>query len=204
MQEAASASFLNQLSRRLGIPYRFAALPDGCKALLLDGAAVINRDLTPEQANWSYCHEAAHLQLGYSKHLPRNESEEREQEREANLLAAELLLPAAQFRPRASDSLSDLKRIFPHASYEALARRRLQFRPGLLTICDNGKVTTRLAPDGWNPPRALSPLEADAIRSCFRERTEIHLQRDEMRVEATYVDQGRGVLRVIAFLEGEF
>ncbi len=197
-------SFLDELSLRLGIPYRFAPLPDGCKALLLDGVAVINQDLTPEQAHWSYCHEAAHLQLGHPKHLPYDESEEREQEREANLLASELLLPASQFRPRASASLAELKHSFPHASYEVLARRRLQFRPGLLTICDNGKVTARLAPDGWNPPRALFPLEAKAIRTCYREQSEIHLQKDEMRAEATYVDQGRGVLRVIVFLEGGF
>jgi hypothetical protein len=197
-------SFMDELSLRLGIPYRFAPLPEGCKALLLDGTAVINRDLTPEQAHWSFCHEAAHLQLGHAKHLPRDESEEREQEREANLLASELLLPTAQFRPHANESLSALKRAFPHASYEALARRRLLFRSGLLTICDNGKVTARLAPDGWNPPRALFPLEAEAIRTCYREQTEIHLRRDEMQVEATYVDQGRGVLRVISFMEGGF
>lgn len=195
-------SFLDELSLRLGIPYRFAPLPEGCKALLLDGTALINRNLTPEQAHWSFCHEAAHLQLGHARHLPRDEFEEREQEREANLLASELLLPEAQFRPHSNESLSELKRTFPYASYEALARRRLYFRPGLLTICDNGKVTARLAPDGWNSLRALTPLEADAIRTCYRERADIHLRRNEMRVEATYVDQGRGVLRVIVFLEG--
>ncbi len=187
----------------MGLPYRTARLPDGCRALLVDGAVLLADDLTSERAHWAYCHEVAHLRLCHPSRLPRDDAEEREQESEANALACELLLPEGGFRPFISATLSALKQTFPYASYEVLARRRLTFRPGLLSIFDNDRLTSRTSPEGWNASRTLFPIEEEARRLCRADRQAVTIERDHRRVEATYVDEGRGVERVILFMEGE-
>lgn len=196
-------SFLDALSTRLGVPYRFASLPENCRAYLLDGVAVLNDQLSPEQTHWSYCHEVAHFKLNHHQDLPVDETDERKQEADANRLAADFMLPEAQFKSLSHESLICLKESFPHASYEVLARRRLNFRPGLLTIIDNERITVRLAPEGWNRPPRLFPLESEALKTCLACKEEVVMSRDAMTVEATYVDEGTGVIRVILFLEGK-
>jgi len=197
-------SFLDELSARFGVPYRFAKLPEKCRAYLVDGAAVLNENLNSERAHWAYCHEVAHLQLGHPANPPRDDAEERDQETEANRLASDLLLPEDQFAPAAQGSLTELKRTFPFASHEVLARKRMRYRPGLLTIFDNGKMTARLVPDDWNPPAGgLFPLEREALKLSLESKGEETVKREGLQVEATYVDEGRGVIRVILFLEGE-
>ena len=196
-------SFLDKLSKRLGVPYRFAGLPDGCRAYLINGVAVVSDNLTQEQANWSYCHEIAHSLLHHHSDLPIDDAEEREQELAANRLAAEILLPEDEFKPLAHLSILALKKTFSHASHEVLAKRRMAYRPGLLTIVDNSKLTARLAPDGWNVPGRFFPLEQEALKACLAKKDEVIMEAGGMRVEATYVDEGRGVVRVILFVEGE-
>jgi len=195
--------YLDDLAARLGVPYRFARMADGQRACLIAGTVLLDPDLTPERACWSYCHETAHWRLGHPDMPPRDETEEREQEAAANALAAELLLPAEQFRPLAGFSLAGLKHACPYASHEVLSRRRLAFRPGLLTIFDNEKLTARLAPDGWNCPRRLFGLEVEALNLCRKIHGDFVLRRDGRTVEATWVDEGRGVERVILFMEGD-
>ncbi len=92
-------SFLDELARRCGVPFRFAPLAEDRRAYLIEGAVVLNDALAPERAHWAYCHEAAHLLLGHSRELPHDEAEEKEQEAQANRLAADLLLPEDQFLP---------------------------------------------------------------------------------------------------------
>jgi hypothetical protein len=200
------AAYLDELTARLKVPYRRARLPDGCRGLLVDGAVVLADDLTPEREHWAYCHEVAHLRLGHAAKIPRDDAEEREQESDANRLASELLLPEEDFRPYLFSTLKELKETFPFASHEVLARRRQTFRPGLLTLFDNDRLTSRTAPEGWNVSRLLFPIEQEAIRQltdCPASKCEVLLERDGLKVEATFVDEGRGVARVILFMEGE-
>ncbi|MCX6641395.1 MAG: ImmA/IrrE family metallo-endopeptidase [bacterium] len=196
-------AYLDDLAARHGVPYRFAVVPEGHRAYLMGNVVILNQTLTPERAHWAYCHEVAHLLLHHPALLPIDESAEIEQENEANRLASELLLPDELILPHIQHSLLDLKQTFPFASHEVLARRRQLFRSGLLTIFDNGKMTTRLAPDGWSCPANLFPLEQQALKECYTNRSEVILDVDGMKVEGTYVDEGRGVLRVILFLEGD-
>lgn len=60
------------------------------------------------------------MRLEHDLNPPRDEAEEREQEAEANRLAAEILLPADQFVPQSHRSLTELKQAFPFASHEVL------------------------------------------------------------------------------------
>lgn len=196
-------SFLDELSRKLDVPYRFAAVPEGRRSYLIGGVVVLDESLTSERAHWAYCHEVAHLKLNHPITPPIDSADEVFQENEANRLASQMLLPDEKFRNQVHRSLPELKGLFPHTSYEVIARRRLTFRPGLLTIVDNGKVTARLAPEGWNKPAGLFPLEKKAYDVCMSKKGEVTLNEEGMQVEASYVDEGRGVVRVILFLEGE-
>ncbi len=193
--------FLDTLVRRHGVPYRFSITPEGRRSYLLAGTVILDRSLTPERAHWAYCHELAHWLLGHAETPPADPAEERRREREADQLASRFMLPEDRFKPHVHRSLNELKSLFPHASYEVIARRRLQFRPGLLTIVDNRRLTARLAPDGWNRPAELFPLEKDGLERCLDSRDEQVIEGDGMMVEATYVDDGRGVIRVILFTE---
>ncbi len=196
-------SFLDDLAEAHGVPYRFAAISEGHRSYLIDRTVVLNETLTPERANWAYCHELAHLKLEHPHNPPLNAAEEREQENEANLLASELILPDSQFAGVSHQSLSELKVLFPHASHEVIGRRRLNYRPGLLTIYDNRDMTARLAPDGWSCPTRLFPIEFKALEACSKSRSAVNFSEGNMRIEATFVDEGRGVERVILFMEGE-
>ncbi len=73
----------------------------------------------------------------------------------------------------------------------------------MLTIFDNGKRTVRLAPDGWNLSGRLFPLEAEAYQRALETKGELSLAQGGFKVEAAFIDEGRGVQRVIVFLEGE-
>lgn len=47
-------SYLDDLVRRHGVPYRFASLLEERRSYLIDGVIVLNEDLTPESAHWAY------------------------------------------------------------------------------------------------------------------------------------------------------
>jgi Zn-dependent peptidase ImmA (M78 family) len=194
-------AFLDDLVRRHGVPYRFSKIPEGRRSYLLAGVVILDESLTEERAHWAYCHELAHLLLDHPETPPADYAEELQREGEANQLASQLILPDETFKPHAHRRLTELKSFFPHASYEVIARRRLQFRFGLLTIVDNQRVTTRIAPESWNRPMRLLPLEMKALERCSTSKSESILEEEGMRVEATYVDEGWGVIRVILFTE---
>ncbi len=195
--------FLDELSRAHGVPYRLVDVSEGRRSYLMDGIVVLDKNLSSERVNWAYCHELAHHLLRHADNPPRDNAEEREQENDANRYASELLLPAREFAPQSQLSLSELKTVFPYSSHEVIARRRLAFRPGMLSIYDNHKMTAQLTPDGWNRPPQLLQIEREALDRCYRGREEVLLESEGMRIEATFIDEGRGVERVILFLEGE-
>jgi len=195
--------FIDVLARTHSLPYRLTAMSDGRRSYLIAGLVMLDEKLQPERINWAYCHELAHHLLKHAHYQPLDDAELQEQENDANKLAAELLLPEDEFAPHSQQTLSELKSIFAHASYEVIARRRLHFYSGLLTIYDNNKMTARISPDGWNQPPGLCPTEKLALDQCYRDRAEVTLRMDGLAVEATFIDEGRGVERVILFAEPE-
>ncbi|MBU1652417.1 ImmA/IrrE family metallo-endopeptidase, partial [bacterium] len=189
--------FIRAAAQRYDVPVKISSVVEGRRAFLLGTTIYLNADLPEERANWAFCHELAHLLLKHHERMPRDTVEEEAQERAANFLASDLILPEEEFKPLMHLSLEELKQRFSHASYEVIARRRLKFRPGLLTIVDDVKISARLAPDGWNRPMQLFPPESQALDRCLQEKNELVLQEEGMTVEATYIDEGRGVVRVI-------
>ncbi|TKJ41033.1 hypothetical protein CEE37_05040 [candidate division LCP-89 bacterium B3_LCP] len=196
-------SFLDDLAKQYNAPYRLTDVPDGRRSYLIGDVIVLDRSLRIERLHWAYCHELAHLQLQHHQCPPVDDTEERQQETDANNLAAELILPEIEFKPLVHETLLVLKQRFAHASHEVIARRRLNYRQGVLTIFDNDQLTARLSPDGWNHPAQLLPIESEVMQKCLESKSEVLINMGEYSLEATYVDEGQGVVRVLLFLESQ-
>ena len=148
--------------------------------------------------NWIFCHELAHYLLDH----PASDKLTPEMEREADELAAELMLPEADFQQAmAGHDLPRLKELYPHASWEAIARRWAQFRPALLTIYDNKRLTSRCGPEGLNFPARTTPPEMDVVRDCYREKKHIVRQVEILVIRGYFIEEIPGRKRVILLTE---
>ncbi len=156
---------------------------------------VLDSSLPDERQHFSLAHEAAHLILGHTGDVSPQE------EQEANFLASELLLPDPPFSDFAYENLRGLKDAFPQASFEALARRRQQFIPSVLTIMDDGLITRRLTSDEFSAPFQITPHERHTLQECLHTGEDQDETGDGIRLHATYVDEGRGVVRVLLIVE---
>jgi len=154
--------------------------------------------VSQERQNWAFCHELAHLLLNHDDtSIPSPE-----EELNANQLAAELLLPAEDFIEVARfATLSELKAEFPHASWEALLRRRLQFRKGIGTIFDEGNMTFRGASPDLSFPSQPLPEEWNVARDSFNQAQSQNRTTPVFNVTADYVDTGSGIRRVLLWTE---
>ncbi|MFH0882287.1 MAG: ImmA/IrrE family metallo-endopeptidase [bacterium] len=171
------------------------ALAGGVTAYKYDSpdgpVVVLDASLPQERKNFALAHEAAHILLGH------NDGVAPDEEAEANQLASELLLPHGDFAPDAWRSLRELKEVFPHASFEAIARRRLAYIRGVLTIVDDGNVKRRLVSEDFAAPPQPTSLEWDVIDRCYREKGDIEHSGEGLHLHACYVDTGRNVVRVL-------
>ncbi|MDK9698658.1 MAG: ImmA/IrrE family metallo-endopeptidase [bacterium] len=160
----------------------------------------LDRNLSPERQNFSFCHELAHLLLEHDNETHPSQ----EEEFLANQLAARLLLPDATFGLDAKSlPLAALKEKYPYASWEAILRRKLQFRHGVGTIVDEGKITFRGASPSIAFPHHPSPNEWGIIRDAFNEACSLFREQDGLTMTADYVDTGSGVRRVLLWTEWE-
>jgi len=161
---------------------------------------VLNRDLYPPRRNFAFCHELAHLLLGH----PQQPFIEPGIEREADRLAAELMLPEVEFRHLMSGrTFGEVREACPHASWEVVARRWVEFKPAVLTIFDNGTQTSRIAPDGLAYPPRPTPPERALIGKVYAEREHRTAKSPPLTMQAYFIDDGRGIERVILLTEIE-
>jgi len=173
---------------------------DGFDGYSFSRTIVLVDDLYPARKNFIFCHELAHILLGHSLRTTRRPSDEFEADR----LAAELMLPEAEFKPLALQfDLAETKARFPHASWEVVARRWAEFRSAVLTIFDNGKQTNRVIPPGLTAPIRVSDVEYRVIRRCFEEAQSSDVSAPPLNMRAYYINDGRGVERVILLTEWE-
>ncbi len=140
------------------------------------GAILIRRQPRPEREQWSVAHEigerVAHevfARLGTDPRCAAPGS----REQVANALAGRLLLPAPWFAESAAAcqwDLAELKRIFPTASHELIARRMLDFAPPvIISVYDQGELRFRRS----NVPGRAPPPGAEEQR-CQRMAHEVN------------------------------
>lgn len=185
-------SFIEKLAAQHNVKVVFKKYED-TDAFVMGRTIFLNPDLYEPRLNWHFCHELAHILLGHSA-----DSISRENEKEADEYAAELMLPESEFRPLVYDlSLADLKEAFPHASWEVIARRLIRFNPAVLTIYDDKKLTCRGAPEGYAYPAKTTKPELELIKNCYNFCTHLDNELDGLMMYGYYIDEGRGVKRVL-------
>ena len=156
---------------------------------------VLDSSLPSERQHFALAHEAAHVLLGHGGEV------EEDEEHQANQLASELLLPHEEFAPLSHHSLNELKEFFPHVSYEALARRRLAYQPGVLTVVDDGDVRYRIASEDFNAPPTPTAPEWNLIRKAYDLKQECVLNIEGFLLHATYVATNPAIPRVLLIVE---
>jgi len=178
------------------------ALPAGVPAYKYESTEgpviVLDENMPPERRNFALAHETAHILLNHSGGVAPDE------ELEANHLASELLLPDKAFSQHAGLPLRELKELFPHVSYEVLARRKLAFVQGVVTIIDNGHISRRLTSDDFTAPFHPTEIEWNAIEECESNRNDYDIHVDDMHLSACYIDSGDGFIRVVLTVEQEW
>ncbi len=147
--------------------------------------------------NWRFCHELAHILLGHQF----SGLISSDMEIEADAMAGEIMLPADSFRKNMQAmNIVELKEQYAHASWEAVLRKWIEQKGAVLTIFDNGKITQRIAPEDFNFPRTPSRQELSVFRICAKEKrhySQIFEDSIQLNVEGYYVDDGRGIKRVL-------
>lgn len=162
-----------RLAQRLGLTVardrslngraRFARLAVGRGRVR--GAIFVGEADRPERLQWAVAHELGEI---YARRVfskldvaPREQSAGT-REHFANELARRILLPRAHFQSvggRCDWDLFEMKRAFPSASHELIARRMLDMpAPLILTVCDQRQITWRRGNHTASPP-ALNPQE---------------------------------------------
>ena len=190
--------FIRKLAKIHDLQIRVKKLEGGPRAYLIKDIVYLDSSMMPERRNFTFCHELAHHILRHSA----KESLSMDMEREANQLAAELLLPPETFREDASKyPLDKLKEMYPQASWEVIARSKLALVPAVLTIFDNGKRTVRIAPDDYQFPKRLMPLEKCVFEFCFANHQHYDDSDNVMTVQGYFVDTGDSVKRVLLWTE---
>ena len=187
--------FVLKLAEQYGIKIRVHPLGEGVRGYKLedkDDEIILNEYNPPERRNWTFCHELAHIILGHPS-LPSDE-----EEREADRLAAELMLPQRDFIPDSKGlELDKLKELYPHASYEVIARRCLQFNMGVLTIFDHQQVTSRLGSEGMNYPPSPAAEELQMMERCYSEKKKNSLISENLNITGYYIDRNKDIPRVV-------
>jgi hypothetical protein len=166
-----------------------------------------------ERLHWTVAHEigetCAHRVFDFLGVDPR-EAAPAARESVANQLAGRLLLPRVWFGPDARQcgwDLIELKRLYPTASHELIARRMLDFpAPVVITVIDNGRRTWRLGNlPGRLPP--LSPLEQSTWQQAHASAEPATDEAPACRVQAWPVHEPpwkREIVRAEWFAEDEF
>jgi len=190
-------TFIQKMSQEYDVNVIFDSF-QGSEAFVMGKTIYLKPDLFPPRMNWLYCHELSHILLGHTD----SGVISKKQETEADELASELILPENQFYPKAKKSdLSELKELFPHASWEVIARRRVHFRPAVLTILDNENLTSRGAPEDYNFPMRISEIEQSLINKTYLECQHFKKSADDLYLESYYIDENPDFKRVILLTE---
>jgi Zn-dependent peptidase ImmA (M78 family) len=153
---------------------------------------IVNKLDSPERQNFTIAHEYCEIQLENKTDLPLDE-----QHQLANIMAGELLLPDDEFKPAVNRyDLHELKKIFPSVSYEVIARRLVQFKPLVVTIFDNGLVTSRFGSPLIRFPQSATQLEQTTAQSCYETKKTVSVSEPLMTVSGYYIEETNGIVRV--------
>ena len=192
LPDSPEFDFIRSVAAEYNVKVRLASLEEGARGYKIEDIIVLNRRILSERRNWTFSHELGHIVLGHSSNPSDSE------ERAADDFASELLLPARDFIPDSKSlDLAKLKELYPHASWEAIARRCLQYHAAVLTIFDGGEVTLRAASGCINYPSKPSPAERLAVENCQNHRRHYNCVTNGLTLYAYYIDLNPDIIRII-------
>jgi hypothetical protein len=170
-----------QLARALGLAVAWDTSQSGRGRIVrlsgfadreAQGSILLRPDPRRERLQWAVAHEigeACACQVFDRLLVDPREASPGAREMVANQLAGRILLPREWFGPDGREcdwELFELKRRYPTASHELIARRMLDFPPRVIvTIFDHSRRSFRRGNlTGWLP--AMAPLELTAWRNA--------------------------------------
>ncbi len=157
----------------------------------------IDKNDTEERLAFTIAHELSEIMLHDNEELTSDEKHQR-----SNILASELLMPEEDFkRDVFYNDLYQLKEIYRNCSYEAISRRTLVFIDQVLTIFDNKRKYLRIGPESVSFPSLPGKGELEAAEECYRLKNKYEKLKDNLKITGYFVDNGRGIERVILFTE---
>ena len=157
----------------------------------------INPQDTEERKNFTIAHEIAEIMLYDDKELSNDEKHKM-----SNFIAGEILMPKDDFKKDIyQNDLYQLKKIYSNCSYEAIARRMLNFMPQILTIFDNKRKYIRIASESIRFPQNLTKAELDVVEKCYELKSMYEKNEENLKIIGYFIDEGRGVERVILVTE---
>ncbi|MFC1555586.1 ImmA/IrrE family metallo-endopeptidase [candidate division KSB1 bacterium] len=181
---------------KLGLRVLYEELNPGIRGFLseINGIwhVIVNKNDPPERQNFTLAHE-------YFEYTFKDDTEllPEEKHRKADICASELLLPEESFKPAAAEfGLHELKKIFPHVSYEAIARRYIRFVPAVVTIFDNMVCTSRFASEGMNYPHTPSEVERTIAIECAKSHETAHKFEPPLDVSGYILDEKNSIIRI--------
>ncbi len=159
---------------------------------------MVNSNDSEERKSFTIAHELGEIILNDNNELSNDAKHKM-----ANLIAADLLMPEDIFKNDIllNNDLYQLKKKYENCSYEAIARRMLKFMPYILTIFDNKKIYIRIASDSINFPSSLAEIENEVAEKCYQIKNCCEKDDDNLNVKGYYIDESRGVERVILLTE---
>ena len=184
--------FIRSVSLEYNVIVRVASMDENTRGYKIDDTIVLNELSLPERRNWTFCHELGHLVSGHGA------DPSDEEEREADAFAAELMLPERDFIPDSKGmKLDELKELYPHSSWEVIARRCLQFHPAVLSIFDQKELTLRVGSSELNFPPEPMKEEMEVMEECYDKRTHLRSKSTGINIQGYYINQGMDIIRVI-------
>ena len=190
--------FIRAKAEEYNVTVRIRPLSDDIRGYTIGGEIILNEYMYPERRNWTFCHELGHIVLGHSSE-PCDE-----EEREADVFAAETMLPEIDFIPDSRGlNLIELKQIYQHASWEVIARRCLQFHEMLISIFDEGRLTFRAGTGNINFTKFPLSEETLTMKECYEQKKSLKKYFENFSVDAYYIDEAKEIIRVILITQFE-
>lgn len=158
---------------------------------------IVNRNDPFERQRFTIAHEYFEIQL-----YARSDLSPDEKHNFANKLASEFLLPKEEFEQVVhTKDIHELKKDFPHVSYEVIARRIPSFRSVIVSIMDNMKVTCRFGPPGVNFPRTITHDEMAVGRKAYKSKSTAMDSKPPLKITAYYLEKVNHIERVFIVSE---
>jgi len=192
-------SIFDKISTQYDVKIKSADLKKNIPSVLSKNKKVfyVNKKFSLESQVYSIFHTLAHSQLGTI--CSKSTSSE---EKAAEILNYELLIPEAEIKNHINDTLFKLKDIFPYCTYETIARRLHLIKKYTITIWHNYELILRENPYGQPVNEKPHRWELECMRYSYRNQSSIGRGNENEKLRClSYFIKEESKNKVILFTE---